>query len=52
MASAEGRTCVDIRIKLSVKETKQVNRRTRQSLASELGMKCNAICVLIVTIDR
>ena len=29
---------------LSAKETKRVNRRMRRSLASELGMKCNAIC--------
>ena len=29
---------------LSAKETKQVNKRTRQSFASELGLKRNAIC--------
>ncbi len=35
MASAEGRTCVDIRIKLSVKETKQLNRNARQFLEEQ-----------------
>ena len=35
---------------LSVKETKQVNEHTRRSLASELGMKCNAILQCLVTI--